>query len=396
MDFTEKNEELTDEILGDTARFTEWVNNKLQENKARFGIGGYNEHRTIYSRSKVFDGKPPLTPPTGENSAQPLPGDAAIRNSDSLNVGELYQAADPLTYDTLKKFVSELRKNGTKAEKIMWDRLRGDRLKGYSFRRQHIIGNFIVDFVCLAKKLVIEIDGNFHQLPAHQISDEDRTLWLQMKGYKVIRFTNDQVLFQINIVLNTIAEALDQLPFVEKRNFGTAPQNQIIDNSSEEFINERSANSSPVGGSRMGASEARRLHLGIDIWGAPYTKVMAPLDGIVHSFAFNNAFGDYGATVILTHHLDGLSFHSLYGHLSLNSLKNLHDGDVVRKGDVFAEFGIPFENGQWPPHLHFQLIMDLQGMKGDYPGVCKFSEREMYLANCPDPDLILGMISFAK
>lgn len=142
--------------------------------------------------------------------------------------------------------------------------------------------------------------------------------------------------------------------------------------------------------------EPRRLHLGTDIWGKPYTKVMAPMDGIVHSFAFNNAYGDYGATIILTHHLDGLIFHTLYGHLSLASLKNLHEGDVVRKGDVFCEFGIPFENGQWPPHLHFQIIKDMQGMKGDYPGVCRFSERDHYLSNCPDADLILDMMRFAK
>jgi len=143
-------------------------------------------------------------------------------------------------------------------------------------------------------------------------------------------------------------------------------------------------------------AEPRRLHLGIDIWGRPYTKVMAPLDGIVHSFAFNNAFGDYGATIILTHNLDGATFHTLYGHLSLNSIKNIQAGDRIRKGDVFTEFGIPFENGQWPPHLHFQLILDMQGMKGDYSGVCKFSERDKYLANCPDPDLILQVMQYAK
>lgn len=138
--------------------------------------------------------------------------------------------------------------------------------------------------------------------------------------------------------------------------------------------------------------EPRRVHLGIDIWGKPYTKVMTPLDGIVHSFAFNNAFGDYGATIILTHNLEGKTFHTLYGHLSLNSIKNLHEGDAVYKGDVIAEFGIPFENGQWPPHLHFQIIKDMQGAKGDYPGVCALAEKGQYLANCPDADLILGMM----
>lgn len=146
---------------------------------------------------------------------------------------------------------------------------------------------------------------------------------------------------------------------------------------------------SPDGG------EARRLHLGIDIWGKPYTKVMAPLDAIIHSFAFNNAFGDYGATIIFTHNLEGKSFHTLYGHLSLNSIKNLQEGDRIKKGEVFAEFGIPFENGHWPPHLHFQVIINMDRGKGDYPGVCRFSEQESYLANSPDPDLILQMMQYA-
>jgi murein DD-endopeptidase MepM/ murein hydrolase activator NlpD len=141
--------------------------------------------------------------------------------------------------------------------------------------------------------------------------------------------------------------------------------------------------------------EPRRLHLGIDIWGKPNTKVIAPLDGIVHSFGFHNDFGDYGATIILTHNLEGKSFHTLYGHLSLNSIKNIQEGDRIKKGDVFAEFGLPFENGHWPPHLHFQIILDMDRNKGDYPGVCKFSERESYLANSPDPDLILQMMQYA-
>ena len=142
--------------------------------------------------------------------------------------------------------------------------------------------------------------------------------------------------------------------------------------------------------------EPRRLHLGIDIWGKPNTAVMAPLNGIVHSFAFNNAVGDYGATIILTHRLDDISFHTLYGHLSLNSIKNLQEGNRVEKGDVIAEFGIPAENGHWPPHLHFQIIIDLEDLKGDYPGVSKYSEREKYLSNCPDADMILQMNQYVS
>jgi murein DD-endopeptidase MepM/ murein hydrolase activator NlpD len=153
---------------------------------------------------------------------------------------------------------------------------------------------------------------------------------------------------------------------------------------------------SKVFDSEAPGDEPRRLHLGIDIWGKPYTRVMAPLNGIVHSFAFNNALGDYGATIILSHRLGQQSFHTLYGHLSLNSIKNIQEGDVVRAGDAFAEFGIPFENGQWPPHLHVQIILDMQGRKGDYPGVCKFSERDQWLKNSPDPDLLLNMMQYAR
>jgi murein DD-endopeptidase MepM/ murein hydrolase activator NlpD len=137
--------------------------------------------------------------------------------------------------------------------------------------------------------------------------------------------------------------------------------------------------------------EPRRFHLGTDIWGKPHTHVIAPLDGIVHSFAFNNQFGDYGVTILLSHVLNGYNFYTLYGHLSLNSIKNMNEGERISKGDVFAEFGIPAENGQWPPHLHFQIIVDIWEYKGDYPGVCKVSEKEKWLSNSPDPDLILQL-----
>jgi peptidoglycan LD-endopeptidase LytH len=141
--------------------------------------------------------------------------------------------------------------------------------------------------------------------------------------------------------------------------------------------------------------EPRRLHLGLDIWGKAGTEVYAPLDGKVHSLAFNNQYGDYGATIILSHLYREHHFHSLYGHVSLNDL-DLKEGLEVRKGNLFAHFGEPHENGNWPPHLHFQLIIDIGHSKGDYPGVCRFSEREKYLSNCPDPDLLAGLYRFVS
>ncbi|MEP7280102.1 MAG: peptidoglycan DD-metalloendopeptidase family protein [Bacteroidota bacterium] len=138
-------------------------------------------------------------------------------------------------------------------------------------------------------------------------------------------------------------------------------------------------------------AEPRTLHLGIDIWGPAGTPVYAFIGGRVHSFAFNKNKGDYGATLILLHQLDGFAFHTLYGHISIKDIENLTASQYVVRGQQIAHFGQPAENGHWPTHLHFQVIIDMELKTGDYPGVCMFSERERYLQNCPDPDLILQM-----
>lgn len=142
--------------------------------------------------------------------------------------------------------------------------------------------------------------------------------------------------------------------------------------------------------------EPRRLHLGIDIWGEPATPVFAPLGGVVHSFAFNDRFGDYGATIILLHQLNGTAFYTLYGHLSVSNLTNLEEGKYISLGEPIGNFGEPFENGNWPPHLHFQIIKIMDGMWGDYPGVCAYSQKEKYMNDCPDPDFVLDMMRYAK
>lgn len=136
-------------------------------------------------------------------------------------------------------------------------------------------------------------------------------------------------------------------------------------------------------------SEPRRLHLGIDIWGEVGTPVYSFMDGTIESIADNNRFGDYGATIIVAHQLEEQSFYALYGHLSAADLTRFKKGDKIGKGDLLAHFGPPAENGHWPPHLHLQLMLDLQGWIGDYPGVCELSKREQYAANCPDPVYLL-------
>ncbi len=138
----------------------------------------------------------------------------------------------------------------------------------------------------------------------------------------------------------------------------------------------------------------RSIHLGIDIWGAAGTKVYLPLGGMVHSYAFNDAFGDYGATIIVQHQLESIAFNTLYGHVSLADLAQLQPGKYISRGEVIAHFGEPHENGNWPPHLHFQVIGDMNLKQGDFPGVCTRAESEAYFLNCPNPDLMLNMLQY--
>ena len=114
--------------------------------------------------------------------------------------------------------------------------------------------------------------------------------------------------------------------------------------------------------------------------------------GAIHSFQVNGGVLDYGPTIILQHEpVDGPVFWTLYGHLSEESLTFLEEGDVVSAGEKIAELGDNTVNGGWAPHLHFQIILDLQGRQGDFPGVCARSEKARWADICPDPRLFLGM-----
>jgi len=138
--------------------------------------------------------------------------------------------------------------------------------------------------------------------------------------------------------------------------------------------------------------EWRTVHLGIDLYIEPGADVLAPLDGAVHSLADNDRPSDYGPTIVLEHEVEsGLQFYTLYGHLAQDSLKGLARGRKFRKGERIGEVGRIEENGGWPPHLHFQVITDLLGKSGDFPGVAPPSQRRVWLSLCPDPNLLLGI-----
>jgi murein DD-endopeptidase MepM/ murein hydrolase activator NlpD len=136
-------------------------------------------------------------------------------------------------------------------------------------------------------------------------------------------------------------------------------------------------------------TEERNIHIGLDLWIKAGTKVLAAIDGKVHSFQNNTDLGDYGPTIILEHTIEGQIFYTLYGHLSLESIDKLEIGTFFSKGEQLATLGYAPINGNYAPHLHFQIIKDIEGNFGDYPGVCSKSKREFYLKNCPDPNLLL-------
>ena len=135
----------------------------------------------------------------------------------------------------------------------------------------------------------------------------------------------------------------------------------------------------------------RNIHLGIDLWIEAESPIYSPLDAEIHSFKNNTNYGDYGPTLILKHSIDAIEFYSLYGHLSFASLDGKVIGQTIKKGEQIATLGTAEVNGDYAPHLHFQIIKDMQGFKGDYPGVSNVKELNFYKTNCPNPNLILQL-----
>jgi murein DD-endopeptidase MepM/ murein hydrolase activator NlpD len=143
--------------------------------------------------------------------------------------------------------------------------------------------------------------------------------------------------------------------------------------------------------------EWRTVHLGIDLFLHPGSPVLAPFDAIVRSVANNAGSLDYGPTVILEHKAESAgagSFHqfwTLYGHLAQEEVSQLVPGQSLLRGAPFARLGNFPINGNWAPHLHFQIITDLLNHEGNFPGVGLPSQRGKWKALSPNPNLILGI-----
>jgi 5-methyltetrahydrofolate--homocysteine methyltransferase len=159
----------------------------------------------LRQQRKKADGQPNLCLADFVAPSQPPPiGEEQKRSA--------YLTANPLYYSLLKGYAEKNKKKSTQAEQALWQFLRGKNLRGFKFRRQHIIDQFIADFVCLEKGLVIELDGKIHQLPDNKIKDEERTRRLNDLGFEVIRFKNEEVLLGIEDAQTKILSKLAEIP----------------------------------------------------------------------------------------------------------------------------------------------------------------------------------------
>ena len=137
--------------------------------------------------------------------------------------------------------------------------------------------------------------------------------------------------------------------------------------------------------------ERRTIHLGLDLFLSAESPVLAPLKGRIHSFKNNDINLDYGPTIILEHMADGFTFFTLYGHLTVDSLNGLEVGSQIEKGQSFCKIGDYPVNGNWPPHLHFQVITDLLDMEGTFPGVAFPTQKNTWMNLSPNPSLLLDL-----
>ena len=155
----------------------------------------------------------------------------------------------------------------------------------------------------------------------------------------------------------------------------------------------RDCYSGPLFDVAASGAEARSIHLGIDLFVAAGTPLFAPLAGRVIGLADNAGPRNYGPTVFLEHDAgpDGPKFWTLYGHLARETLDALKPGQELAQGEPIGRIGTHQVNGGWAPHLHFQIMTDLLGLSGDFPGAGEPGRMSVWRAISPDPNVILDL-----
>ena len=134
--------------------------------------------------------------------------------------------------------------------------------------------------------------------------------------------------------------------------------------------------------------ESRTVHLGIDYWLPQETLIGALFDGEVVIATNDAGYKEYGGLIVLKHQENNTEFFTLYGHLSIASVENLHIGDSFKKGEIVGKLGHERENGFWAPHLHFQVMLSLLDYTADFPGVAYANQITVWKSICPDPNLL--------
>ncbi|WP_314125791.1 guanylate kinase [Segatella maculosa] len=176
-----------------------------------------------------------------------------------------YQTAHSYAYDLLKRFSKDNRRYATEAESILWNLLRGKQL-GVRFRRQHPVEGYIPDFICLSCKLIIEVDGGYHYLEGQPISDEERTVYLEAKGYHVLRFTNEEVIAAPEKVLSLIKDELN-------KRLNMAEQNNVLHHpTTPSQVNQNSLDPPTSGQSPRVASPSQINQNSLDPVGTPLLR----------------------------------------------------------------------------------------------------------------------------
>lgn len=136
------------------------------------------------------------------------------------------------------------------------------------------------------------------------------------------------------------------------------------------------------------SSEKRNIHLGVDFWLPENTSVHSLFDGEIVCAVHQKDHKGYGGFIILKHKLNDAEFYTLYGHLSEKSVLKFKVGDIIKAYDKIGVLGNYSENGEWVPHLHFQIMLSLLNYKNDFPGVALESEIEFWKTICPNPNLL--------
>ena len=216
---------------------------------------------------------------------------------------------------------------------------------------------------CVSQKFAPLFDYDFTNPNILQVLDLSNTSGFQKKMPKAV----DQQTEYIFSYLESMSKKIGLGRYNEERSIYT----------SENFIPKE--------------KEARTIHLGNDLFVQANTPIHCPLDGVVYGFEDAKIELDYGPVIILQHEIKeyDLVFYTLYGHLSEDSLNGLSIGKKIHKGEIFCHVGNFPTNGNWPPHVHFQIINDILGNTSNFIGVSTKSQRQLWLSVCPNPNLIL-------